>query len=512
MRLTIQFGRTTSARLQEAIRKAQNLPGFTQRDGERGQAISVAMDVPFANPTLWKEIDDLLRIVERWKSTTISLDGKPVPAYSQATWELAEIISCYAAKQSARSGADYCLGIETPTSDITSFGCRFLKGVYLRDFGRSGARWYEFGYLSDDHKRFTTDKKAVEARLRDENRSRLCVSCPAFSWKRVSEAIDSLPGEIDLEKSDKFSLKFSELDPTRPVGIRSKARHLGLSVPLGLTEGPPRDLAGDAPPRRVPTVFYKDVAGQDEALQQLRDVCELPLKHADYFRSLGLAPHRGVILFGPPGNGKTLLAKAVATESNAHFELINGPEILSKWVGQTEGNLRRVFDRARTLAPSIIVIDELDAIAPARALMMQQHEITLISQLLVCLDGMQDRGSVFVIGTTNRLEAVDPALKRPGRFDYHIQVLVPSAVGRQAILQLHLSKLARTHELDVADIVASTPNWSGAELQALVTEAGLLAIKRSIRSEIAPSATTITQYELSAAVSALSAKREARHR
>src|ERR1039458_7947481 len=299
MRLTIQFGRTTSARLQEAIRKAQNLPGFTQRDGERGQAISVAMDVPFANPTLWKEIDDLLRIVERWKSTTISLDGKPVPAYSQATWELAEIISCYAAKQSARSGADYCLGIETPTSDITSFGCRFLKGVYLRDFGRSGARWYEFGYLSDDHKRFTTDKKAVEARLRDENRSRLCVSCPAFSWKRVSEAIDSLPGEIDLEKSDKFSLKFSELDPTRPVGIRSKARHLGLSVPLGLTEGPPRDLAGDAPPRRVPTVFYKDVAGQDEGVLQIREVCELPLKHADYFRSLGLPPHRGVILFGP---------------------------------------------------------------------------------------------------------------------------------------------------------------------------------------------------------------------
>jgi transitional endoplasmic reticulum ATPase len=144
--------------------------------------------------------------------------------------------------------------------------------------------------------------------------------------------------------------------------------------------------------------------------------------------------------------------------------------------------------------------------------MMQQHEIALISQLLVCLDGMQDRGSVFVIGTTNRLEAVDTALKRPGRFDYHIQVVVPNAIGRRAILQLHLSKLARTHELDIADIVASTPNWSGVELRVLVTEAGLLAIKRSIRSGIASSATTLTQYELSAVVAALSAKRETRHR
>src|ERR1035437_7430702 len=145
----IQFGRTTSARLQEAIRKAQNLPGFTQRDGEKGEAISVAMDVPFANPKLWNEIEYLLRIVELWKSTTISIDGKQVPSWSQATRELSEIISCYTAKQSARRDADYCLGIDTPTSDMTSFGCRFLKGVNLRDFGRNGARWYEFGYLSD---------------------------------------------------------------------------------------------------------------------------------------------------------------------------------------------------------------------------------------------------------------------------------------------------------------------------------------------------------------------------
>jgi transitional endoplasmic reticulum ATPase len=217
-----------------------------------------------------------------------------------------------------------------------------------------------------------------------------------------------------------------------------------------------------------------------------------------------------VILSGPPGNGKTLMAKAVATESDAHLELINGPEILSKWVGQSEENLRGVFERARALAPSIILIDELDAIAPQRAEMMQQHQITLISQMLVLLDGMEDRGRVIVIGTTNRLEAVDPAIKRPGRFDYHIQVPLPNEVGREAIIRLHFSKLRCARDIDVAQIVASTPGWSGAELNAVVTEAGLLAIKRGIRSGIAPAETFVTQAELDEAVAAVSAKREAK--
>ena len=232
-----------------------------------------------------------------------------------------------------------------------------------------------------------------------------------------------------------YSIKFSDLDPTKATGIKRVLFNLGLGA--GKQAKPP----GALPSRNVPKIFYKDIAGQDDALKQLRDICELPLKHSDYFTSLGLTPHRGVILSGPPGNGKTLMAKAVATESDAHLELINGPEILSKWVGQSEENLRGVFERARALAPSIILIDELDAIAPQRAEMMQQHQITLISQMLVLLDGMEDRGRVIVIGTTNRLEAVDPAIKRPGRFDYHIQVPLPNEVGREAIIRLHFSKL-----------------------------------------------------------------------
>ena len=206
-------------------------------------------------------------------------------------------------------------------------------------------------------------------------------------------------------------MKFSGLDPTKASGIGPEDRSHTLSV---VNPGVGKSAVQESlPARNVPKIFYSDVAAQDSAVEQLRDVCELPLNYWTTMHS-SATPHGGVILYGPPGNGKTLLAKAVATESDAHLEIINGPEILSKWVGESEQNLRQVFQRARALAPSIILIDELDARAPRRGQMVHQHEITLISQLLVLLDGMEERGRVIVIGTTNRLQAIDPAVKGGG--------------------------------------------------------------------------------------------------
>jgi ATP-dependent 26S proteasome regulatory subunit len=504
MKLKIEFGRTTSPVLEEAIQKAEKIPGFKRSEGPKKPKFCIVTDIPFNDQELWHNIVELLNIVGSWKSTAISYDDNQIQSHWRVIQEIQHVINCYSMKQATNRAVDYCYGKDAPTSDMTSFGCRFLKGVGLQEYGTK-IRWYEFGRLSDDQKFFTVDKKAIVARIREEIKNEACLSCPAFSWDHVSEALKSLPDRIDLEKSN-FSIRFSDLDPRKAIGI--KKRNLLGPIANILVPGIGKQNINSEPKRNVPTIFYKDIAGQDDALQQLRDICELPLKHPEYFASLGLTPHRGVILSGPPGNGKTLMAKAVATESDAHLELINGPEILSKWVGQSEHNLRCVFERARALAPSIILIDELDAIAPQRAEMMHQHDITLISQMLVLLDGMEERGRVIVIGTTNRLEAVDPAIKRPGRFDYHIQVPLPNEMGREAILRLHLSRLRCVQRLDVAQIVASTPGWSGAELKAIITEAGLLAIKRGIRSGIAPAATLVTQSELSEAVAAVSAKRE----
>ncbi len=509
MNLEIRFGRTRSPRLPEAIRQAEKIPGFAKHDGARGTEIIVSTRIPFEDPELWRRIEDLLGTVRSWQSTTLSVDGKAITPW-RFTADLAEVISCYRKKQATDPSLDYCSGKETPSADISCFGCRLLKGVDVHEWGPDRIRWYQFGHLSEDQKSLAVDKTAILARLRHEAADAPCVWCPAFSWTHVADAVDSLPNAIDLEKSNRFAVKFSGLDPTKPTGIEPARRSTSVSFPLKLSFGEYTSTRPSPAARNVPKVFYHDVAAQEHAVQQLRDICELPLKYADYFTHLGLRPHRGVILSGPPGNGKTLLAKAVATESESHLELINGPEILSKWVGQSEENLRQVFERAQALAPSIVLIDELDAIAPCRGELTHQHDITLISQLLVLLDGMEERGRVIVIGTTNRLQAIDSAIKRPGRFDYHVPIPLPNSKGREAILRLHLSRLKCEAGLDVADLVAATAGWSGAELQAIVTEAGLIAIKQAIRCGFAAADTRVTQTELGEAVAAVCAKREDR--
>ncbi|MCD6523672.1 MAG: AAA family ATPase, partial [Thermococcus sp.] len=184
-------------------------------------------------------------------------------------------------------------------------------------------------------------------------------------------------------------------------------------------------------------VTYEDIGGLKDVIQKVREMIELPLKHPEIFEKLGIEPPKGVLLYGPPGTGKTLLAKAVANEANAHFIAINGPEIMSKYYGESEERLREVFKEAEENAPAIIFIDEIDSIAPKREETHGEVEKRVVSQLLTLMDGLKSRGKVIVIGATNRPDAIDPALRRPGRFDREIEVGVPDKQGRKEILQIH---------------------------------------------------------------------------
>jgi transitional endoplasmic reticulum ATPase len=207
---------------------------------------------------------------------------------------------------------------------------------------------------------------------------------------------------------------------------------------------------------------------------------ELPLRHPQLWKVLGVKPPRGVLLYGPPGTGKTLIAKAVANETGAFFFLINGPEIMSKMAGEAEGNLRKAFEEAEKNAPGIIFIDELDSIATKREKTGGEVEKRVVSQLLTLMDGLKGRGQVIVIGATNRPNAIDSALRRPGRFDKEIDIGVPDEIGWMEILRIHTKNMKLDENVDLAAIAKDTHGFVGADLQALCTEAALQCIREKL--------------------------------
>jgi transitional endoplasmic reticulum ATPase len=240
----------------------------------------------------------------------------------------------------------------------------------------------------------------------------------------------------------------------------------------------------------MPSITYEDIGGLRDEVTKVREMIELPLRHPELFRRLGVEAPKGVILHGPPGTGKTLLAKAVANETNANFYTIGGPEIMSKFYGESEERLRNVFQEAQKNAPSIIFIDELDSIAPKREEVSGEVERRIVAQLLSLMDGLKARGKVVVIGATNRINAIDPALRRPGRFDREIELGVPDRDGRFDILEIHTRGMPLEKDVNLERLADITHGFVGADLQALAKEAAIRALRR-ILPEIDLSAESI---------------------
>ena len=228
----------------------------------------------------------------------------------------------------------------------------------------------------------------------------------------------------------------------------------------------------------IPEVTYEDIGGLTDEVKKIREMVELPLKHPEVFDRLGIEPPKGVLLHGPPGTGKTLLAKAVANESEANFILLNGPEIMSKFYGESEKKVREIFEEAEKNAPTIIFIDEIDAIAPKREDVQGEVERRVVSQLLTMMDGLNSRGRVVVIGATNRLNSLDPALRRPGRFDREVEISVPDKKGRLNILKIHTRGMPLMKNVNLENLSSKTHGFVGADLSSLAKEAAMCVLRK----------------------------------
>jgi len=234
-------------------------------------------------------------------------------------------------------------------------------------------------------------------------------------------------------------------------------------------------------PAGVPRVTWEDIGDLEEVKEKIREIVELPLKHPELFERLGIEPPKGILLYGPPGVGKTLLAKALANETGAYFIAINGPEIMSKYYGESEQKLRQIFEEAKKSAPAIIFIDEIDAIAPKREEVVGEVEKRVVAQLLALMDGLEERGKVIVIGATNRPDALDPALRRPGRFDREIEVPPPDKRARREILSVHTRNVPLAEDVDLDKLAEMTYGYTGADLAALVKETAMNALRRFLK-------------------------------
>ncbi|WP_101298196.1 CDC48 family AAA ATPase [Halegenticoccus soli] len=273
-------------------------------------------------------------------------------------------------------------------------------------------------------------------------------------------------------QSQAVPLKIASTKPSGTVVIND-------STEISISEKPAEQIRGAAAGGGDgPDVTYEDIGGLDRELEQVREMIELPMRHPELFKRLGIEPPKGVLLHGPPGTGKTLIAKAVANEIDASFHTISGPEIMSKYYGESEEQLRDIFDEATENAPAIVFMDEIDSIAPKRSEAGGDVERRVVAQLLSLMDGLEERGQVVVIGATNRLDAIDPALRRGGRFDREIEIGVPDRDGRKEILQVHTRNMPLADGVDLDVYAESTHGFVGADLESLAKEAAMNALRR----------------------------------
>jgi AAA+ superfamily predicted ATPase len=512
--LTIAFARSSSPTFPIVRRRLDALAPLgsleISRD-DKGREAWFELRIERALVENARRLANLLTIVRPWKSAEVTLDGETLGRREIDTVveRLDMVRRCWLRRKN--QGADGC-------RRSCAVGCEALRiwpvHEHLRYAGNGEPPWWAVGRF--DGERVTVDKPAIHEQVAAP-RNVFVRACPLYDATAAAAKIDGLPVILAPDDAGWITVYGARdgkpawvwpRDEYLPIALHASPNGLwhpsgtGIHVDLGPGDGSAPTTTPPAPARSIPPTRYTDVIGQDAAVEAVRDLVELPLLHAALFARLGAKPQAGgILLAGPPGTGKTLLARAVAGECAAHVEIVSGPALVSKWVGESEAALRAVFDRARALAPSVILFDEIDSLAPRRdggAI----HDVSVVAQLLVLLDGLEERGQVFALGTTNRPDDVDPALRRPGRFDQVVWMGLPDQASRAALFAHHLRDLKLKGGVDratlAAELAAATDGYTGADVAFVCQRAALLCVKGAMRTPNTSDLAIATEHLLEA--------------
>ena len=489
--IEIQFGKSTSKNYSHAIRLLKKLKNSQLI--ENGSYMNIAVlndDELIAN---FRVIEELHQLIHGWTTTKMFFNEVEIQPWRFFN-QMREIVDCNDSYNNTIHKENYC----KIDSSHEGWGCKYLTETvrHLKTdsyYSYNEKYWYKFGQFTSDNV-WQIDKTKIKDRLDKEIKGKGINACPHFNKENFEKTINELPDEIDLS-SEFWDIIYEEdfIGSTiqqKPVSIehitkepkhQRTGRSFGISLFDDDKESEIEQEQKNHINRNIPLISFNDIGGIDEIIEIVREVIELPLIKPELFKHLGIKPHKGILLFGEPGNGKTMIAKAIANEINAHFIPISGPELLSKWHGESEERLRQKFIEARDSQPSIIFFDEIDSVAQKRTDSESGRiDSKFVNQLLTLMDGMETYGNVSVLASTNRPELLDEALLRPGRFDYKIEIKKPTTIGCRKILKILTKEMPLSNDVNIDEMAKELFGLSGAEIAFTVNEAAYNCMRRSI--------------------------------
>lgn len=494
LELKVNFGKSSSFNYKKVINLSKKFSDFRQAS-EENPLNTIKITTVNELRAKYNKLESLWEIIKSWKTSEFILDNEHVDF--REVREIFNILECSKKYIKSIIPENYC----KIWGEKDGWGCKYLTAIerhheqYSYYYGRTPF-WYQFGHFLSRNM-WKIDKAKLKKAIKREVELKRIYICNQFDFKKVNDIIRSLPEKIYLRKPDAWSIIFEEsteedITKKKSVGIKyegikgSDRGNGGLSYKISIPllddkENNEQEEETIEEKRNIPNVKFSDIGGIDDIIEIVREVIELPLIKPELITHLGIKPHRGILLYGYPGCGKTMIAKAIANEIKAHFIPINGPELLSKWYGETEENLRNIYEEARKLQPSVIYWDEIDSLAQKRSgEETARLESRIVNQLLTLMDGIEDYGNICVITSTNRKELLDEALLRPGRFDYSIEIKKPTKKGCYKIFSIAVKDMPVDKKFSVRSFCKNLIGLSGAEITFVAREGAYNCLRRSV--------------------------------